>query len=168
MVWLPHSTLTMPDVRLYAGAIKSPDASFGIRPRALPNPLSAWLRFSLNGESYPNVVMEVAVNHDRPVKLYTNCHRYFSHTTSVCIWIDIKVWVAGQKFWVGWTDRLANGNGAMIYNNMCFSPHYHPINTSVNLVYHILMQTVYGNGITIPSKSPATLDINCDQIHGII
>jgi len=30
------------------------------------------------------------------------------------------------------------------------------------------MQTVYGNGIAIPPSSPATLDIDCDQIRGII
>ena len=33
-----HSNLTMADVRLYAGAIKRPDVSYRIRPRALPNP----------------------------------------------------------------------------------------------------------------------------------
>ena len=51
---------------------------------------------------------------------------------------------------------------------MRFPPHHHPINTAVNLVYHIPMQTVYGNGIAIPPNSPATLDIDCDQIRGII
>jgi hypothetical protein len=168
MVWLPHSKLTMPDVRLDAGTIKRPDASFGIRPRALPNPPPAWLRFLPNGEPYPNVVVEVAVNHEGPAKLRADCYRYFSNTTSVCIWIGIKVWVAGQKFWVGWADRAANGNRAMIHTNMRFPPHHYPVNTPVNLVYHIPMQTVYGNGIAIPSNSPATLDIDCDQIRDII
>jgi hypothetical protein len=61
--------LKMPDVRLYAGSIKRPDASFRIRPRALPNPPPAWLRFLPNGVPYPNVVVEVAVNHEGPGKL---------------------------------------------------------------------------------------------------
>jgi len=84
----------MPDVRLFAGAIKCPDSSFGIRPTALPNPPPAWLRFLPNGAPYPNVVVEVAVNNEGPTKLRADCHRYFSNSTSVCVWVGIKVWVA--------------------------------------------------------------------------
>jgi hypothetical protein len=112
---------------------------------------------------YPNGVVEVAVNHQGPAKLRADCHRYFSNTTSVCVWI------AGRKFWVGWADRAANGNRAM--TDMRFLPHHHPIDTPVDLVYNIPMQTVYGNGIAIPPNSPATLDIDidCDPlIHDLI
>ena len=152
----------VPDVHLYTEAIKCLDTSFSIHHGALPNPPYAWLRFLPNGEPYPNVVLEVAVNHEGPAKLRADC--YFSNTTSVCVWIGIKVWVALQKFWVGWVDRSANGNQAMIHSNMHFPPHHHPVNTPVNSVYHIPMQTVYGNGVAIPPNSPATLDIDCDEI----
>jgi hypothetical protein len=158
----------MADVRLYAGAIKRPDASYGIRPRALPNPPPPWLKYLPNGDPYPNVVLEVAVNHESPQKLKRDCHRYFDNGTSVCVWIGIKVWVAGRKFWVAWTDRSANGNRGVIHTNMRLPPHHHDINTPVNLVYHIPMQTVYGPGVAIPPNSPATLDIDCDAIRAII
>lgn len=113
-------------------------------------------------------MVEVAVNHEGPRKLRDDCHRYFSNETSICIWIGIKVWVAGRKFWVGWGERSLTGNRALIHNNMQFPPHHHPVNTPVNLIYHIPMQTVYGNGVPIPPNSPATLDIDCDEIRGII
>lgn len=51
---------------------------------------------------------------------------------------------------------------------MRLPPHHHNINTPVNLVYHIPMQTVYGPGVAIPPNSPATLDIDCDSIRAII
>jgi len=51
------------DVYLNQG-VKRPDFSFGIRPTALPNLLPTWLKFLPNGEPYPNVVIEVAVNHE--------------------------------------------------------------------------------------------------------
>jgi len=41
-VQLPYSTLTITDVRLYAGTVKRPDVSYRIRPRAMPNPPPAW------------------------------------------------------------------------------------------------------------------------------
>jgi len=155
----------MADVRLFAGAIKRPDLSYQIRPRALPNTPPAWLRFLANGITYPNVVVEVAVNNEGSRKLRDDCHRYFS---SISIWIGVKVWIAGRKFWVGWGERSPTGNRALIQTNMQFPPHYHPINTPVNLIYHIPMQTVYGNGIPIPLHSPASLDIDCDEIRSII
>ena len=105
-VWLLHSKLTMTDIRLYAGAIKRPDASYGIRPRALPNPPPPWVKFLPNGDPYPNVVLEVAVNYESPLKLKRDCHRYFRNTTSVCVWVGIKVWVPGRKFWVAWARPM--------------------------------------------------------------
>lgn len=75
----------MADVRLYAGAIKRPDASYRIRPRALPHLPPPWLRYLPNGDPYPNVVLEVAVNHESPQKLKRDCHRYFDNGTSVCV-----------------------------------------------------------------------------------
>lgn len=153
---------------MYAGAIKRPDASFRIRPRAMPNPPPGWIKFFRNGAPYPNVVVEVAVNNEGPAKLEGDCHRYFSNTTSVCIWIGIKVWVAGKKFWVGWAERAPTGDRATIHTNMQFPPHHHPVDTPVNLVYQIPMQTVYGNGVPRPPADPATLDIDCDGIRLLI
>jgi hypothetical protein len=158
----------MPDVHLFAGTIKRPDSSFGIRPTALPNPPPAWLRFLPNGAPYPNVVVEVEVNHEGLTKLRADCHRYFSNSTSVCVWVGIKVWVAERKFWVGWADRSEDGNRATIHTNLRFPPHHHPVNTPVNLVYHIPIQTVYGNGVAIPPNSPPTLDIDCDAIRSVV
>ena len=83
--WLLHSMLTMTDIRLYAGAIKRPDASYGIRLRALPNPPPPWVKFLPNGSSYLNVVIEVAVNNESLLKLKRDCHRYFRNTISVCL-----------------------------------------------------------------------------------
>jgi hypothetical protein len=60
------------------------------------------------------------------------------------------------------------GNNAIIHTNMRFPRHHHPIDTPVNLIYQISMQTVYGNGIPIPPNSPATLDIDCDEIRRVI
>jgi hypothetical protein len=160
-VWLPHSKLTIPDVRLFDGTIKRPDASFGIRPGALPNPPPSWLKFLPDRGPYPNVIVEVEVDREGLGTLRDDCHRYFSNTTSVCIWIGIKVWVASRKFWVAWAERSANGNDAVIHSNS----RIHPVDTPVNLIYHIPMQTVYGNGIPIPPNSPATLDIDCDEIR---
>jgi len=57
----------MTDIRLYTDSIKRPDASCGIRPRALPNPPPPWVKFLPNGDAYPNVVLEVAVNNESPV-----------------------------------------------------------------------------------------------------
>src|SRR5947199_79915 len=126
------------------------------------------MKFFANGVPYPNVVVEVAVNNEGPQKLKDDCHRYFSNTTSVCIWIGIKMWVPERKFWVGWAERSPTGNRATIHTNMRFPPHHHPIGTPVNLVYQIPMQTVYGVGVPIPQNSPATLDIDSDGIRGII
>jgi len=153
---------------MYAGAIKRPDASFRIRRRALPNPPPGWIRFLQNGAPYPNVVVEVAVNNEGPAKLKSDCHRYFSNTTSICVWIGVKIWLRGKKFWVGWAERAPAGNRATIHTDMRFPPHHHPIDTPVNLVYHIPMQTVYGNGVPIPPTSPPTLDIDCDWIRDVI
>jgi len=50
---------------------------------------------------------------------------------------------------------------------MPFPPQY-PINTPVNMIYHIPIQTLYGNGVPIPPNSPATLDIDCNGIRGIL
>lgn len=158
----------MLDIRMYAGAIKRPDSSYLIRPRALPDPPPDWIKFLQDDVPYPNVVVEVAVNNEGPTQLKADCHRYFSSSTSVCVWIGIKVWVAGRKFWVGWAERAPSGNRATIHSNMRFPPHHHPVNTPTNLVYHIPMQTIYGNGIPTPPNSPATLDIDCDEIRSII
>jgi hypothetical protein len=165
MVQLPRSTkLTMPDVRLSDGNIKRPDASFGIRPRALPNPPPSWLKFLPDRGPYPNVIVEVEVDSEGLETLQDDCHRYFSNTTSVCIWIGIKVWAESRKFWVAWAERSANGDSAVIHSNI----RIYSIDTPVDLIHHIPMQTVYGNGIPIPPNSPDTLEIDHDEIRSLI
>jgi len=97
--------LIMPDLLLNVGTIIRPDASFGLRPGAIPTPPPARLKFLPNGDPYPNIVVEVVVNNERPNTLKEDCHRYFGNMTSVRVWIGVKVWVAGKKFSVWWADR---------------------------------------------------------------
>jgi len=111
--------------------------------------------------------VEVAVNNEGPAKLRADCHRYFANSTSVTVWIGIQVWVQGRKFWVGWAERAPADNRATIHSAMRFPPHHSPINTPINIIYHIPMQTIYRNGIPIPPNSPAHLDIDCDAIRDV-
>jgi Uma2 family endonuclease len=162
-----YSMLTMADVPLNRG-LKRPDLSYSIRPRAQPDPAPNWILFRPDGEPYPNLVVEVAVNHESPTKLMEDCHRYFHNSTSIRVWIGIKVWIVGRKFWVGWGERNVAGNRALIHTSMRLPPHCSSIQTPVNLVYHIPMATVYGPGIAMPPNSPATLDIDCDALRLIV
>jgi hypothetical protein len=158
---------TIADVRLNNG-LKRPDLSFSIRPRAQPNPAPNWLRFLPNGKPYPNVVVEVAVNHESPSKLRDDCHRYFHDRTSIRVWFGIEVWVAGRKFWVGWGERNGAGNRGVIHTNMRFPPQHSSIQNPINVVYQIPMTMVYGPAVAIPPGSPPTLDIDCDSIRAIV
>ena len=157
----------MTDVHLNCG-LKRPDLSYSIRPRALPNPAPNWMRFCPSGKPYPHVVVEVAVNHEGPKKLIEDCHRYFHNRTSIRVWIGIKVWVVGRKFWVGWAERNAAGNRAVIHTNMRFPPPSSSIQTPVSLIYQVPMATVYGPGVAMPPNSPATLNIDCEAIRLIL
>jgi hypothetical protein len=157
----------MADIILDNG-LKRPDLSFSIRPSTQPNPSPNWLRFLPNGKPYPNVVVEVAVNHESPNKSKEDCHRYFHNSTSIRVWIGIKVWVASRTYWVGWGERNATGNRAYIHSDMRFPPQHSSIENPVDIVYQIPMATVYGPAIATPPNSPLTLDIDCDAIRLII
>jgi hypothetical protein len=163
-----YSMLIAADVPLNAGTIKCPDASFTIRPRAVSHPPPAWLRFLPSGEPYPNLVVQVAVNNEGPNKLKEGCHRHFGNVTSVRIWIGIKVWIAGEKFWVGWADRAISGSRAATHSNMQFPSNHHDINVPINLVYSIPIQSVYGTGVAVPPNSPPMLDVDRDAIRCVI
>src|SRR5947207_15851602 len=97
------------DVRLSNRSIKRPDASFKIRRPQIPVPPPFWLKLQPNGHPYPNLVVEVTVNHEGPQKLRDDMQRYFTRRTSIRVWIGVKYWMAGRKFWVGWAERRPNG-----------------------------------------------------------
>jgi hypothetical protein len=158
----------MTDIPLAAGTIKRPDMSYAIRPRALPNPPPPWIKYLPDGFPCPSVVIEIAVNNDSPQKMKDDCHRYFANTTSVCLWVGVKVWTTEKKFWVGWAERAPAGNRAIIHSDMALPPHHSSIEEPVNVIYHIPMLTIYGNGITIPQNTPPALDIDCDNLRAVI
>lgn len=160
--------LTITDVAMFPGSIKRPDVFYRIRPSKMPEPPPEWVKFLSNGAACPNVIVEVAVNNESPTKLQQDCHRYFTESTSVRLWIGIKVWLAGKKFWVGWADRAAAGNRGNVHTQMTFPPIHHSTHTPVNIVYHIPLITVYGPGIMLPPNSPQTLNIDCEEIRRII
>src|SRR5271170_7977490 len=89
------------DCTLNNRSVKRPDASFHLHRNSIPQPPPDWLKFMRNGAPYPNIVVEVEVNHESPTKLMNDCQRYFTATTSVRLWIGVKYWRAGKSFWVG-------------------------------------------------------------------
>jgi len=156
------------DVRLTNRSVKRSDASFKILRRRMPTPPPAWIKFQPNGFPYPNVVVEVAVNNESPQKLLIDCQRYFSRHTSVRIWIGVKYWTAGRKFWVGWAERRPGGIGGRVRSQMRWPPHHHDVNTPTNIVYHIPMTTVYGPNVPMPPNLAPNLDIDTDEIRETI
>jgi Uma2 family endonuclease len=78
------------DVRLNNRSIKRPDASFKIRRWQIPVPPPVWLKLQRNGHPYPNLVVEVAVNHEGLQKLRDDMQRYFTRHTSIRVWIGVK------------------------------------------------------------------------------
>ena len=120
-----------------------------------------------NGAPYPNIVVEVAVNHESPTKLMRDCQRYFSATTSVRLWIGVKYWKAGKKFWVGYAVRRPGGVGATVTSQFQFPPNHHDINVRPNIVYSVPMATVFGPGIAFPQgiAANAVLHIDTDIIR---
>jgi hypothetical protein len=153
------------DVRLTNHSIKRPDLSFKITRPSIPNPSPPWLKFQLNGHPYPNLVVEVAVNNESPQKLLGDCQRYFSRRTSIRVWVGVKYWQAGRKFWVGWAERRPGGVGGRVHMQMQWPPDHHDINLPTNLVYHIPMTTIYGPNVAMPPNLPNHLDIDTDQIR---
>lgn len=91
--------------------------------------------------------------------------RYFPARASVRLYASVKIWLAGKRFWVGWGKRTSNGTGCRPTSNMAWPPNAWSITTLVNLVYQIPMATVYGPGIPIPAKAPATWDISLEEIR---
>lgn len=110
------------------------------------------------------MVVEVAVNNEIPQTLMDDADRYFSPITSTRVWIGVKVWLKGKKFWVGGAERAANGVGATVHT-MQWPPNDHPWDTAVNTIYQIPMALVYGPGIPIPPNSGEFLNIDTDMIR---
>src|SRR5436190_19525698 len=132
------------DCKLNNRSIKRPDTSFHLAHNHIPAPPPAWPKFLPNGAPYPNIVIEVAVNNESPTKLMNDCQRYFTRSTSIRVWIGVKFWSQGKKFWVGYAVRRPAGLGATIITNMRFPPNHHDIYTPTNILYSIPMATVFG------------------------
>ena len=150
---------------------KRPDTSFRIRKSQIPNPQPQWLKLLPNnpfGLPFPSIVVEVAVNNVSPTILQDFAQKYFSGQTSIRLWIGVKIWLKGKKFWVGWGERRPGGTGCRIHTSMAWPPNHWPLATPVNTVYHIPMNVVYGPGIPIPENSPPTLDVSIEEIRQTI
>jgi len=113
-------------------------------------------------------VLEVAINNESPRQLIDYANKYFSALSSVRVWIAVKVWLAGKKFWVGWGERAPAGTGVTLHTTMAWPPDHSDIATPVNTVYNIPMQLIYGPDIQIPPNAPPTLDINVEEIRALI
>lgn len=157
--------LTVVDVPLDNISTKRPDASFRLINRLLPNPPPAWMRFLPNGKPHPNIVVEVAVQNESSTEIIDIMERYFSATTSVRVWIGMKVWLQDRKFWVAWAHRHPTGTGGVLQSQMQFPPHHASFDNPVNVIYSIPSQTVYGPGIALPPNSPLNLIIDCEQVR---
>ena len=116
------------DCQINNRSVKRPDSSFHLYENSIPQPPPGWLKFMANGAPYPNIVVEVVVNHESPNKLMRDCQRYFSATTSVRLWIGVEYWKAGKKFWVGYAVRRVGGVGATVTSQFRFPPNHHDIN----------------------------------------
>lgn len=156
------------DVRINNRSIKRPDSSFKIRPSQIPVSPPNWLKMQPNGHPYPNIVVEVAVNHESPQKLLGDMQRYFSRRTSIRVWIGVKYWAAERKFWVGWAERRVGGVGGKLHTQMQWPPNHHDINISTNIVYNISMPTIFGPNIPMPPGLSPTLTIDTDVIRLMI
>lgn len=144
---------------------KRPDASWALERHLLPNPPPPWLQFDAGGFPTANVVLEVAVENESPDTLMDDCEAYFGPNTSTTLWIGVKIWLAGQKIWVGYAERHANGIGATVHSQMSWVPNHSSFYLPTNIIYHIPMQTVFGQGIPIPAGTPPTLDIDVEAIR---
>ena len=88
--------------------------------------------------------------------------------TSVRVWIAVKIWLQGKKFWAGWGERRPGGIECRIHSNMDWPPNQSDVATPVNTIYQIPMGLVYGPGIQIPIGALNTLDIDVEQIRRVI
>jgi hypothetical protein len=162
MVYSLLTVLIVTDCELNHRSIKRPDASFHLHFNSIPQPPPVWLKFMSNDAPYPNIVVEVAVNHESPTKLINDCQRYFSASTSVRLWIGVKYWAAEKKFWVGYAVRCPAGVGGTVTTEFQFPPDHHDINIPTNVVYSIPMAMVFGPGITFPPGIAANADLQID------
>lgn len=155
------------DCQLNNRSVKRPDASFRLTQNSIPQPPPAWLKFMQNGVPYPNIVAEVAVDNESPTKLMNDCQRYFTATTSVRLWIGVKYWKAGKRFWVGYAIRRPGGVEATVTSQFQWPPNHHDINVPTNIVYSVPMATVFGPGIALPQgmAANAVLRIDTDIIR---
>ena len=153
------------DIVLSPTTKKRPDASWRLERHLLPNPPPAWLQLDARGLPTASVVLEVAVDNESPTTLQEDCHAYFGVNTSTTVWVGVKIWLAGCKFWVGWAERAPNGVGAVVHSQMQWVPNHSSFLVPCNIIYQIPMQTVFGQGIAIPPGIPATLDINVEAIR---
>jgi hypothetical protein len=147
---------------------KRPDASFKIRLPNIPNPRPLWLKLLPNGQPYPNLVIEVAVNNESPNDLLADMQRYFRRQTSIRVWVGVEYWKRSRKFWVGWGERRPGGIGGRLHTEFDFPPNHHPINLPTNIIYRIPMRTIFGPQIPIPANLPANLLIDTDEIRSTI
>ena len=114
------------------------------------------------------MVVEVAVNNEGPTKFLDDCEAYFSANTSTTVWIGVKVWLAGRKYWVGWAERSPTGVGSIVHSQMLLPLNHTTYTVPTNIVYHIPMAVVFGAGVPIPAGVAATLDIDTDLIRDVI
>ena len=96
------------------GGCKQPDQSY--TPDNLPPPSrNNKVKLQANGDNFPSLVLEVAVsNEDRQRLINDACTKYLTETTSVKVWVGIKVdkTVIGREvFWAGWGRRKLVGKG---------------------------------------------------------
>jgi hypothetical protein len=153
------------DIILTAIRKKRPDNSWGLRRTQLPNPPPAWIQFDAHGVPTANIVIEVAVENENPDQLMSDCRAYFGRNTSTTLWVGVEIWLAGQKFWVGWAERAPNGVGEIVHTQMQWVPNHTSFLVPTNITYNIPMQIAYGPGIPIPVGTPPTIDIDVEMIR---
>lgn len=77
------------------------------------------------------------MNHESPEKFKDFADKYFSAMTSVRVWIAVKAWLKGKKFWVGWGERSPAGTDCTIHSDMDSPPDHSKVETPVNIIYQI-------------------------------
>jgi hypothetical protein len=146
---------------------KRPDSSCRIRQSRLPNPLPPSIKIipgSIFNVPFQSIVIDVAVNHESLAMFQRFADSYFSAHTSINVWIGVKIWIEGKKYWVGWAERQAGSTGCTIHSQTAWPPQHSSILTPINLIYNIPMDLVYG-AIPIPPGAPNALQIDVESIR---
>ena len=128
-------------------------------------PCPDWLKMQPNGYPYHNLIVEVAVNSESLTKFLNDMQCYFSRSTSVTVWIGVKYWEAGRRFWVGWAERRPGGVGGRLHTQMQWPPNHHHISAPTNIIYSIPMATIFGPDIPMPPCLPPSLTVDTDVIR---